>query len=278
MLAIPFKSSLSSGLTIPSKKHIFYGAFLFAELFTYAGVEIPIWIVHTHLDYNLNFMINTLVIYGIWRWVYFLNFKAGTKLWINILLSLVALFCWESFASVLFEYEAEDFAEMYSITFPFGTLLLVVFNYYYHLNKQGIEGLRSEETDARGEGLANLKTEVKNNSNIWLDTVQGKTKLEEHAILYARLRDVGLTVKTQAMSHTSFYSLKQFEQMLSDKDRFYRLNKQYVASSRAIRSYKALKDGRLKVTLVDDEVCFVSKNKAARLKQWLNSFNTASSL
>ena len=64
--------------------------------------------------------------------------------------------------------------------------------------------------------------------------------------------------------------------MLQNRDRFFRLNKQYMATYDAIVSYRSLKDGRLEVSLLDQELCYVSKNKAATLKQWLNSFNRTS--
>ena len=248
-----------------SKMHIIPGSLIFGLLFTYAGVEVPLWEVFFHVDFLIWFNINIVIVFGLWNLVYFLQFKKDLNLIFNIFLSILALVLWEFSASILFEYEPEDFTELFSITLPFGSALLVAFNIFYHLLKKLYHTQNNSET-------LNISTPTSSNSNdqenIWVNTLMGKTKIQEKEIRYVQLTEVGIAIKTNKDIIIGFNSLKSFEDLLVNQSQFFRLNKQYLSSKLGIISFKSLSDGRIQIRLIDDEKCLVSKNKAAAFRQW----------
>lgn len=67
------------------------------------------------------------------------------------------------------------------------------------------------------------------------------------------------------------YTLEQLEDLL-DPERFFRLNRQYIASLGVIRDVVSYSNSRLKVTLKDpmnDEPVLVSREKVEEFKAWL---------
>lgn len=84
-------------------------------------------------------------------------------------------------------------------------------------------------------------------------------------------RDATVSVYLHNGSHYNLQlSLGDVEDML-DPDRFFRLNRQYIASIDSIESIKLMTNSRLTVRLhgCDDEDITVSKERAARLREWL---------
>ena len=185
----------------PNKTHIIPFSLLFTIIFTYAGVEYPIWVVHTHLDYNINFVVNFLTIYWIFRFVYYLNFRKSGGLVFNILISLLVLVLEEIASSILFEYDQEDFTEMYSITLPFGSLLLIVINVYYQLVKQNLIPENSPTNPSQEQLPKILPIEE---HLIWLDAAKGKEKVREVDIQFAHLQTQRISHQMQRAVHYGF--------------------------------------------------------------------------
>lgn len=238
-----------------SKRHIFWVSLVLTFLFTYAGVEISIWESFTYLAFNINFILNFVQIYFLIGLTYYLHFTKEFVLWKSIVIVLVVFYLLQLLQVSIIDYEVDDYTELYSITLPFGSLIILIFNFYYNLINK-----RSNTSFLNGNMPEPL----------WLDTSAGRVKLFANAIKYAYLTDVHLEIHTESNLLKTFYSLKQLQELLDNENSFFRLNKQFLCQKNAISTFKPLSDGRLELTLFNNEKCTVSKNKASSFKKWLN--------
>ncbi|MET2986189.1 LytTR family DNA-binding domain-containing protein [Aureibaculum conchae] len=237
-----------------SKRHIIWATLVLTFLFTYAGVKESIWESFTDIGFNINFILNFVQIYLLIRLTYYLHFTKKSVLWKSIAISLGVFYLLQLLQVNIIDYEADDYTELYSITLPFGSLILLIFNFYYNLINKKSNSLLDDNTP----------------EPIWLDTSTGRVKLFANTIKYAYLTDVYLEIHTESNLLKTFYSLKQLEELLSNENSFFRLNKQYLCQKNAISTFKPLSDGRLELTLFNNEKCIVSKNKASSFKKWIN--------
>ena len=238
-----------------SRKHIFWTSIVIGMLFTYTGVEEPFFQVIGHLDFIITFIVNSIQAFLLIYLIYWLHLNKKIGIWLAILISLGLFYCIEFIAYQLSAYEQEDITELLTNTLPFGSLIILAFNFYYHLiRKQQKSQIQVKETKAV----------------IWLDTISGRVQLMENTILYAFLTDTNLEINTKDATHKTFYSLKQLEDLLVEKAQFFRLNKQFLSRRDAILSYKSLSDGRIEISLSNERSCIVSKNKASSFKKWLD--------
>ena len=110
----------------------------------------------------------------------------------------------ELFRLLIFDYEPEDYVELYSITLPFGTILLVAFNYFY--------ALHARSPQEKAETLPSNKPE--DTSQFWIETSGGQVQFLPQEILFARLEPNYLTLTTQKGEYKCFISLKKLEELL----------------------------------------------------------------
>lgn len=238
-----------------TKWHIIWSSLLLTFAFTYAGVDESLWESFTDLAFNFNFLINFVQIYFLIWLSYYLHFVKKVSV-LSALLIVFGTFLFLQLLQVwIIDYEEDDFTELYSITLPFGSVCLLAFNLYYHLLKKVGK---------------NKTTEIEKINPLWLDTISGRVKIDENEMLYAFLTETYLEINLEESVHKTFQSLKQLEDLLADRSRFFRLNKKYLSRRDAILSYKSLSDGRLEITLPNDKKCIVSKNKASSFKKWLD--------
>jgi len=237
-----------------SKEHIFWTSLVIGLLFTYAGVEENLLEVFTHLDFIINFILNFIEVYLLMCLTYYLYFIRKLNFWIALLISLGVFYLIESLSYTLFDYDTDDITEFFSLTLPFGSLIILVFNLIYHLLRR------------RPENMETISHEVE----IWFDTISGRTKVLEKNIQYAYLTETYLEIHTYEGILKAFYSLKQFENLLTDKSTFFRLNKQCLGQRKSVLSFKSLSDGRLEISLLGGHKSIVSKNKASSFKKWLD--------
>lgn len=238
-----------------SKKHIIWVSLIIGFIFTYTGVDEQLFEVIKHLDFIANFILNFLQAYLLIGLSYHLHFSRKWAFWPALLVVLGTFYIIEMISYSIFEYDTEDVTELITSSLPFGSLIILGFNLIYHLiRNQNLNGLEENQKE----------------TEIWFDTISGRIKVLEKNIRYAFLTDANLEIHTENSNLKAFYSLKQFEDLLTDKASFFRLNKQYLCRSTTISSFRSLPDGRLEVTLRDAEKCIVSKNKASSFKKWLD--------
>ena len=255
---IPLSQPLTTPIRMPHW-HIFPLSLILALAFTYTGVEVSLWVALSHPDFLVNLFLNMLEIYGIVHFTYRQYYRQNRSFRQVIWRSLLLLYLIEFLRIPIFEYEPEDFTELWSIVIPFGTILVFTFNYFYHLLKQ------MEQTHVK------LPSSPVRSFSFWLETLNGKVQLDPSTILYADLCPSYVKLVTFEESYKSFTSLKRIEEEISPHVPIFRLNKQTLCHAQAIQSFRSLKDGRLEVSLPTGETRLVSKNKASSFKRWLTA-------
>lgn len=243
-----------------SKQHIWIVAILISLAFTYAGVDESLVVCLTELDFLLNLVINTCFGLFYFHISHTLHFKKRFPLQKAVIIVLSAFYLSEFIQFSIFDYDAVDVVEFYSITLPFGSIIILVVNVIYSLiAKQGQEQSQSPT----------LQIHPFPEHIMWVDSSRGRIRLAEHNILFASLTDTHLEIQTCETKINVFYSLKRLSEMLQQKHEFFRLNKKCLCSRQSISSYRTLSDGRLEVVLRTGKKSVVSKNKASSLKKWL---------
>ena len=239
-----------------SRRHILPLSLIIALAFTYTGVELSLWKALQHPIFLLNFFLNSLEVGTLIYFTHRLYVRKSYTFNAAVWRSLGMFYSIELLRYFLFDYEAEDYVELYSIVLPFGTLLLLALNYFYRLTYPFIEG--KSELD-EGEEKAHF----------WIETSGGQVQFQAQDIVYAQLRAHYLELITPKGRHKCFISLKKLEELLPQKEAFFRLNKQSLCHFKAVRAYKSLKDGRLEIQLDVGAKPLVSKNKASAFKKWI---------
>lgn len=236
-----------------SKKHIFWCSLVIGFIFTYVGVDENLLELITDFGFVISFILNVLQAYLLMLLAYHLNFSKKLNFWYALLVTLSIFYAYEFFSYLIFDYDTDDLTELYTSTLPFGTTLIFGFNLVYSLVNKPITGSSPEKENM-----------------IWLDTLTGRVKLEEDSISFAFLTEAYLEINTSQGTFKTFYSLKQLENLLIDKNSFFRLNKQYLCQKNSIKFYKPLPDGRLEIDISNHKKCVVSKNKASSFKKWID--------
>ena len=243
-----------------SKRHVFWLTLPLTLIFTYAGVEEGLLEVFQHLDFNINFVFNGIQIYYLIYFAYFLSFKKKYSFPIVLSLVTIVFLLLQMLQVALFNYDDEEYTELYSITLPFGLLVIIAVVGFYSLYKNIVE---EEPREIKGATVNQVKS-------FWIQTSQGKKAFEYEEFQYACLISSLLRVKFKEQEIKTHISLKKLEELLSPDVVYFRLNKQFLSAKSGIRAFKSLKDGRLVVELIDGEEAFVSKNKAASFRKWID--------
>lgn len=91
-------------------------------------------------------------------------------------------------------------------------------------------------------------------------------------VLYFYSKDKATYLHTEASKNYIIdYSLSDLEEVL-DPQKFFRLNRQYIASIEAIKDVLIYSNSRLKITLAqcDDDSILVSRNRVDDFKRWMD--------
>ncbi|SMG48793.1 two component transcriptional regulator, LytTR family [Marivirga sericea] len=95
---------------------------------------------------------------------------------------------------------------------------------------------------------------------------------EEVAYFFSSERTTFMQSKESNKRYILDYTLDQIEEMLDPKE-FFRLNRKYVASFESIEQVLSYSNSRLKIKLIgcDDHDILISREKVAKLKEWLDN-------
>jgi DNA-binding LytR/AlgR family response regulator len=148
--------------------------------------------------------------------------------------------------------------------------LKAAFEKYHGLSMRPYDPIHIDNLLAAFKNLSNSVANYKSRFLIKTGDRLSTIAVEEIAYLRADDRIVFLhTVKGQ--KHIIDDSLDDLEHML-DPGKFFRLNRRYMAPVNAIEKITSHFNGKLKVVLLgsDDSEIFVSKEKAATFKKWLD--------
>lgn len=235
--------------------HVIILTIVVTHIFTYANVDLPFLEVIQHEDYIVNLVLNGLQIYLLFKLSYFLAYKKQKSFLFSTIIGLLVFALVTAGSAYFLDYEPEDYTEMYTMTIPFGAIILIGVNLFYYYHKQ----LKSKNS-----------TPSLDERYFWIKTSSGRKKLFPSKFRYAMLDGGILKVFMEDGQIYSDISLSNLEESFEEIDGVLRFNRQSIGKKVAITSLKSKEDGRLELGLFDGAKILVSKNNAASMKKKLS--------
>ncbi|MGQ3014382.1 MAG: LytTR family transcriptional regulator DNA-binding domain-containing protein [Flavobacteriales bacterium] len=167
---------------------------------------------------------------------------------------LLFALCWLMFEWLVGQPFFESYFPYYE--YPFSVLLLALINGYYLVSAL----LQKDEMPGRKEVLLAVK-----GADVY--------PLRPETIRVVMKNDTNLSVYTaDGQKYSLSGTLDALEQTLQKPD-FYRINRQVIMHVSAIRSYRAIENGKIEINCTEalPESIIVSQKKAADFRKWISA-------